>query len=70
VIRVGSLRWTPANVAHVTRHKVTVHEVEETRSNPCIIRPTHGGRYMLVGPTDAGRMLTVVVEPLGGDEFL
>jgi uncharacterized DUF497 family protein len=69
MLEIGSFRWTPANVAHVARHKVTVHGVEETRSNPCIIRPTRGGRYLLIGPTNARRMLTVVAEPLGDDEF-
>lgn len=65
-----TLRWTPYNIAHILRHGVRRSEVDEAVAAVALMEPTYGGRYMVLGPTSAGRMLTVVVEPEGAGVFL
>jgi len=50
-------------VAHIARHNVTPDEVEEVSHGPFIARQAYHGRLMLIGPTQEGRMLTVVLGP-------
>jgi hypothetical protein len=63
MIRVRRLIWDPGNVAHIARHYVTPDEVEEVCHGPFIARQAYRGRLMLIGPTQEGRMLTVVLDP-------
>lgn len=64
------LRWTPYNVAHIVRHGARQGEVDEVAASYGLIDPTYGGRYLIVGPTKAGRILSVVVEPEGAGVYL
>ena len=50
---------------HVGRHNVRVDEVEEAVLADPIVTRTRQGRYRLIGRTDAGRYLTVIVAPRG-----
>ena len=34
-----------------------------------IVEPGHGGRYVLIGPTNSGRMLAIILEPEGAGVF-
>ena len=49
------------------RRAISQHEVHELRRNGAIAlrnpRPRVEGSRLLVGPTDGGRLLTVVIEP-------
>jgi len=57
--------WDEANTEHIRRHGVTPDEAEQAvRNDPLELGAAfHENelRRMLIGPTDAGRLLTVVL---------
>ncbi len=63
--------WDFANLDHIARHKVEPDEVEEAVQDPdAVPYPTHRGpqgqaRYAVVGATEAGRLLVVILETRG-----
>jgi len=48
-------------VAHIAGHKVAPEEVEEVCLGRFIAREGYGQRLILVGPTEAGRVLAIVL---------
>ena len=70
-MRISEIVWAEADVAHIARHGVTPEEVEEVvAANPLWQRGrTHRatGRKSLyaLGQTEAGRLLFIVLSPLG-----
>jgi len=60
---VRRLIWDPGNVAHIARHAVTPEEVEEVCHGEPVVQVGKRGRLLVFGPTLAGRMLTVVLDP-------
>jgi uncharacterized DUF497 family protein len=65
-IEIGSLRWTPWNIQHIGRagHETTPQEVEEVVSSPrSFAHMGKHGRLFVLGPTHAGRILAVVLDP-------
>jgi uncharacterized DUF497 family protein len=65
-----TLRWTPYNLAHIARHGVGQNEAEDVADAPSLIERSYGGRYLMIGATRLGRMVTVVVEPEGASVYL
>lgn len=64
-MRVYELVIEPGREEHISRHHITVDEVEEVVfSNPFITR-TREQRFRLIGQTAAGRYLTVIVAARG-----
>jgi uncharacterized DUF497 family protein len=63
MIVIRRLVWDPRNVEHIARHQVTPREVEQVCQGVHIVRRAYDGRIMLIGPTRAGRVLAVVLEP-------
>ena len=62
-MRVYELIVEPGREEHIDRHHVSVVEVQEVVfGTPLWIR-TRQGRYRLLGQTDAGRYLTVILVP-------
>ncbi len=68
MIRVDRLVWDEGNVAHITRHEVTQEEVEQVCHNNPAQLTGHSGRIMLIGLTNSGRSISVVLEPESGKE--
>ena len=66
---IWRLRWTPLARIYIGRHEVVADEVEEVCAASPVYSATYGGRMRLIGATRAGRMLTVILEPLDGQEF-
>lgn len=64
---VGQLRWDPWNVTHIARHGVTREEVEQVCRGDSVRLQSYLGRIVLVGPTEAGRVIAVVLDPEEGD---
>jgi hypothetical protein len=62
---IRRLVWDPGNVAHVARHRVTVDEVEEVSRGEYVERQSYMLRVILIGPTNTGRVLTVILEDKG-----
>lgn len=69
-LRVDELLWDDWNEAHILGHGVDPREVEEAVFDPsALFLRTRGGkqpRYIVLGLTEAGRYLFVVLEPIGG----
>lgn len=63
------LIWDEWNVSHVAQHEVTPGEVEQVCHGDPAEGETYSGRVMLIGPTTAGRMLTVILAPKEQDSY-
>lgn len=63
MLTIRRLIWDPGNVAHIDRHSVTPDEVEQVCHGHPVTSVTHHDRLRVVGPTQAGRMLTVILDP-------
>jgi len=63
--RVDAFGWDDQNAEHIARHGISDVEVEQLLSNRHLIVPNkgHEPRMFLVGQTNGGRLLTVVIEP-------
>ncbi len=60
---IRRLLWDAWNVAHIARHAVTPEEVEEVCQGRPWTSQTYKERIRVIGPTRAGRMLTVILAP-------
>jgi hypothetical protein len=67
-VRIDEILWDDQNEDHIARHSVTPEEAEEVvfDASSAFFR-TGGGerplRYLVLGLTEAGRYLLVVLEP-------
>ena len=62
-ITTNALIWDSWNVQHIARHEVTQPEVEEVCDSRFLVLQGYDGRYVIVGHTFAGRLVSVVIEP-------
>ncbi len=62
-LRIRRLLWDDWNVAHIARHEVVPEEVVEVCQGEFILLRGKKGRVVVVGPSSAGRMLAVVLNP-------
>jgi uncharacterized DUF497 family protein len=60
---IRHLTWNAMNVAHIARHDVTPEEAEQVCHGTPVVQQGKNGRYLVLGPTQAGRMLTIVIDP-------
>lgn len=67
--RSRPLWWDPGNVSHVARHGVTTREVEAVYRGLFVFGSAYGGRFTIIGRTDGGRMLTIVLEPFAASHY-
>jgi uncharacterized protein len=58
---ITTLVWNEANTAHIARHNVTKEEVEQVCYGRFVARETYNNRYLIVGLTQARRMIAVVL---------
>jgi uncharacterized protein len=63
MLSVRRLIWDAWNVAHIARHDVIPEEVEEVCHDEPITSETYKGRLRVVGLTQSGRILTVILAP-------
>jgi uncharacterized DUF497 family protein len=63
MLSVRRLIWDAWNVAHIARHDVIPEEVEEVCHDQPITSETYKGRLRVVGLTQSGRILTVILAP-------
>ena len=66
---VRRLSWDAWNVSHIARHQVTPEEVEQVCHGQHVQRQAYAGRIMLIGTTEAGRILSVVLNPEENDMY-
>ena len=67
MIYVRHLSWDAWNVAHIARHAVVPEEVEQVCHGEFIVRPTYGGRLLIIGSTSEGRILAAVLDAEAGE---
>ncbi len=60
--RITGLWWDEQSVEHIARHQVTPREVEEVCFGSRSLVFKRGKRYIVLGQTEAGRYLFVVVD--------
>lgn len=65
VVLIRRLTWDPWNVAHVARHGVSPDEVEQVCQGTPSTYTSYMDRLLLIGPTESGRLLAVVLAPEG-----
>ena len=63
MIAIDRLLWDDQNRAHIARHDVIISEVEEVCHNHPVFISGHSGRLMVIGPSDSGKALSVVLDP-------
>ena len=56
-----SFSWDLRNITHIADHHVTPEEAEEVCYNKPLIFKSRLERYYVLGRTDSGRYLTVIV---------
>jgi uncharacterized protein len=61
---IRRLIWDSWNVPHIARHEVTPDEVEEVCHGRYVTLAGYEGRVLVLGPTQAERMLVAVLEPV------
>ncbi|MGH2557501.1 MAG: BrnT family toxin [Thermomicrobiales bacterium] len=64
-VRIHRLVFGGDRVEHIARHGVSVAEVEEIAYGDFVVARTRNDRYGLIGQTDGGRYLYIVVAPRG-----
>jgi len=69
MLHIRRLIWDPGNIAHIARHNVTVDEVEDACHGDPITLGSYAGRVIVIGPTQAERLLAVVLDPDGEDVY-
>jgi len=69
MIFVRRLRFNEWNIDHIARHDVTPEEVEEVCQGKPAFSATYNDRLRVIGPTRAGRMLTVILAPEDDDTY-
>ena len=63
---VEQLVWDDWNREHIARHDVAMNEVEAVMKGEIVVQATYKERFLVLGITDAGRMLAVVIGPVPG----
>lgn len=62
-MKVNRLDWNENRREHIAEHRVSIEEVEEIAFGKHYAVRTKQDRYRLIGQTDSGRYLVVIVEP-------
>jgi uncharacterized DUF497 family protein len=68
---IKALVWEPEiNVAHIAeKHRISVAEVEAACFGSPVFATGYAGRLRVIGPTDGGRMLAVILAAKGGGVY-
>ncbi len=69
MVYVRRLTWNPSNVGHIARHGIAPEDVEVVCHGEHVALQTYGWRLLLIGPSRAGRVVTVVLESEGEDAY-
>lgn len=69
MVHIKKLIWDEWNVAHIARHNVTPDEAEQVARGDVLVQKGKKGRTALVGPTESGRILRIILDPEGKDIY-
>lgn len=62
---VYAFEWDEINAEHIAEHRIADFEVDQLLWNEHVVVPNRGreSRMFLIGTTNGGKILTVVLEP-------
>ncbi len=63
---IDGFDYSEWHVAHIARHQVTIAEVIEVLEGEYAVTPAKSGRYKVIGVTNSGRCLAVILAPAQG----
>jgi uncharacterized DUF497 family protein len=63
ILYLDALEWDSWNLEHVTKHDVTVAEILEALDNVVEGKQSYKGRFQVVGTTDRGKVLSIIIGP-------
>lgn len=63
MLEIKELVWDAWNITHIARHDVTRDEVEQVCQSDYQSFDAKKGRFILIGTTELGRVLAVVIDP-------
>ena len=66
---IKKLIWDEWNIEHIARHSVEPEEVEEVCKSKNLFTKARSGLYRMVGQSDDGRYLTILLAPRVGGSF-
>ena len=66
-MRFKTFDWDETNVGHIAEHRVTPEETEEACYNSPLIFRSRLERYYVLGQSDNGRYLTIVITQKAAD---
>lgn len=66
---IRKLVWDEWNIDHIARHNVEPEEVEQACMSKNLFTKARSGLYRLIGQSDDGRYLTILLAPRLSDSF-
>lgn len=69
MVFIRLLIWDILNVGHIARHEIIPEEVEQVCHGDFVSGETYRGRIRVIGPTSAGRILTIILAPQGHEVY-
>lgn len=66
---IRKLIWDEWNIDHIARHHVEPEEVEQVCMSKNLFTKARSGLYRMIGQTDNGRYLTILLTPKLGGSF-
>jgi len=66
---IKNLIWDEWNIDHIARHGVKPEEAEQVCTGKYFIKRGRNGTYMVIGQTQTGRYLTLLLSPRGSGKF-
>ena len=69
VLELNELIWDSFNSKHISKHGLTQDEIIQACINQLEVFETKLGRLLLVGKTDAGKTVSVILAPKGTGKY-
>lgn len=66
---IQNIIWDEWNVEHIARHNVKPEEVEQVCEGWYLFTKGRQNTYRIIGQTQGGRYLTVIIAPRGHGNF-
>ncbi len=60
-IGVKELVWDEHNSSHISKHSVSVEEVEQVLIGKITAQPGHSNRFLVIGQAKSKRTLTIIL---------
>lgn len=68
-LELNELVWDSFNSKHISKHNLTQEEITQVCINQLKVLKTKLGRLLLVGKTDTGKVVSVVLAPKGPGKY-